>query len=189
MKVLIIFAHPDVENGSIANRIIINEVKNVKDVEVRNLYQMYPGFKIDAEAEQKALIESDVIILQYPFHWYSIPGILKEWLDKVFLYGFAYGSAGDKLNGKEFLVSTTVGGPDGSYQETGHNRFTIEDFLKPLQQTAKLTGMKFNKPLVTHNMVYIPGVYNERDDVEERARAHAGMLLQFINEKKCNKEH
>ncbi len=187
MKVLIIFAHPDVENGSIANRIIINEAKNVEDVEIRNLYQMYPDFKIDVESEQKALIESDVIIFQYPFYWYSIPGILKEWLDKVFLYGFAYGSAGDKLNGKEFLISTTVGGPVDAYQEGGYNNFTIEELLKPLEQTANLAGMKFNKPLVTHDMIYIPDVYNKKEEVEQRARAHAGMLLQFINEKTSNK--
>jgi len=187
MKVLIIFAHPDVESGSIANRIIINEVEGVKGVEVRNIYQMYPDFKIDAEAEQKALIESDVIIFQYPFHWYSMPGMLKEWLDKVFLYGFAYGSTGDKLNGKEFLISTTIGGPADSYKEGGHNKFTIEEYLKPLEQTANLAGMIFNKPLVTHNMVYISDEYNKREEVEQRARAHAGMLLQFINETTSNK--
>lgn len=182
MKVSIIFAHPDVENGSIANKIIIDEVKNLKGVEIRNLYQMYPDFKIDVEAEQKALVESDIIIFQYPFHWYSVPGILKEWLDKVFLYGFAYGSAGDKLTGKEFLISTTVGGGVDSYQDGGHNGFTIEELLKPLEQTINLAGMKFNKALVSHDMVYIPDVYNKKEAVEQRARVHAGMLLQFINE-------
>lgn len=182
MKVSIIFAHPDVENGSIANKIIIDEVKNVEGVEIRDLYQMYPDFKIDVQAEQKALVESDVIIFQYPFHWYSVPGILKEWLDKVFLYGFAYGSTGDKLTGKEFLISTTVGGAAGSYQEGGHNGFTIEELLKPLEQTINLAGMKFNKALVSHDMVYIPDVYNKKEAVEQRARAHASRLLQFINE-------
>ncbi len=158
MKVLIIFAHPDVENTSIANKIIINEVKNVEAVKIRNLSQMYPDFKIDVESEQKALVDADVIIFQYPFYWYSVPGILKEWLDKVFLYGFAYGSTGDKLKGKEFLISTTVGGPVDAYQEGGYNNFTIQELLKPLEQTANVAGMKFNKPLITHNMIYIPGI-------------------------------
>jgi len=187
MKTVIIFAHPNVESGSIANRIIFNEIEGVRDVEIRNIHQMYPDFKIDAEAEQKSLLESDVIIFQFPFHWYSIPGILKEWLDKVFLYGFAYGGAGDMLNGKEFLISTTVGGPAVSYQEGRHNSFTVEEFLRPLEQTAKLAGMNFNQPLVTHNMVYIPDVYNKKEEVEQRARAHAGRLLRFINETASNK--
>ena len=45
-----------------------------------------------------------------------------------------------------------------------------------------MAGMKFNNPLVTHNMIYIPDVYNEIEEIEQRARKHAGKLLQFINE-------
>ncbi len=180
MKTLIIFAHPDVESGSIANKIIINKVKNMEEVEIRNLYQMYPDFKIDVESEQKALIEADLIIFQFPFYWYSVPGILKEWLDKVFLYGFAYGSTGDKLKGKEFLISTTIGGPVDAYQEGGYNNFTIQELLRPLEQTANLAGMKFHRPLITHNMIYIAGVYNEQNEVEQRAKEHACKLLEFI---------
>ncbi len=186
MKILIIFAHPDVENGSIANKVIVDKVNNIEGVEVRDLYQMYPDFKIDVELEQQALIEADVVIFQYPFYWYSVPGMLKEWLDKVFVYGFAYGSSGDKLKGKEFLISTTIGGPAEAYQESGFNKFTIEELLKPLEQTANLSGMKFNRPLTTHGMVYIPGVYNKKEDVEQRAREHAAKLLQFIDEKTSN---
>ena len=104
IKTVIIFAHPNLESGSIANKIIINQIKDKTDIKIRNLYQLYPDFKIDVVAEQKALTEADIIVFQYPFHWYSLPGLLKEWLDKVFLYGFAYGSGGNKLNGKEFLI-------------------------------------------------------------------------------------
>ncbi|MCP4494315.1 MAG: NAD(P)H-dependent oxidoreductase [Gammaproteobacteria bacterium] len=188
MKVLVIFAHPDVENGSIANKIIVNEVKNVREVEIRDLYRMYPDFAIDVESEQKALTDADVIIFQYPFYWYSIPGMLKEWLDRVFVYGFAYGSTGDKLKGKEFIISTTVGGPVDAYKEGGYNNFTVQELLKPLEQTANLSGMIFNKPLVTHNMVYIPGVYNKEEEVQQRAREHADKLLKFISEKTSNKK-
>ncbi len=189
MKVLVIFAHPDVENGSIANKIIINEISKLEKVEIRNIHQMYPTFKIDVEAEQKALIEAELIIFQYPFYWYNVPGILKEWLDNVFSYGFAFGSTGDKLKGKQFIISTTVGGPEDAYQKDGYNNFTINDLLKPMQQTANLAGMIFNKPLVTHNMVYIPDVYNVKEEVEQRAREHASKLLMFINEKASNKSN
>jgi len=185
MKVLIILAHSNLENGSIANKTIINELKKIEGVEIRNLYQMYPDFKIDVEAEQQALIDSEVVIFQYPFHWYNIPGILKEWVDKVFLYGFAYGSSGDKLTGKELLISTTVGGPEDTYKEGGHNNFTISELLKPLEQTAKFTGMNFNKPLVTHDMAYIPDEHHKKIEIEieHRAREHAAMLLEFIAKK------
>ncbi len=183
MKTLVVFAHPSVEGGSIANKVIIDAVSSVEGVEVRNLYQMYPDFKIDVEAEQKALAHADLIVFQFPFYWYSVPGILKEWLDKVFLYGFAYGSTGDKLKGKEFLISTTVGGAAEMYQEGGANNFPILDLLKPLEQTSNLAGMNFNAPIVTHGMIFIPDVYGNQDEVEKRAGEHADQLVQFIREK------
>jgi putative NADPH-quinone reductase len=183
MRILVILAHPDVENGSIGNKTIINEVKKLKHVEIRDLYQMYPDFKIDVGAEQTALINADLIIFQFPFYWYSVPGLLKEWMDVVLLYGFAYGSTGDKLHGKECLISTTIGGPADSYQEDGYNSFTIPELLKPLEQTANLTGMKFNTPLTSHDVVNIPGLDVDKEEVEKIARDHASRLLQFINEK------
>jgi putative NADPH-quinone reductase len=106
--------------------------------------------------------------------------MLKEWLDKVFAYGFAYGSTGDKLKGKKFLISTTVGGQENEYQEGGENNFTLPELLKPLQQTAIMAGMKFNKPLISYNMIYIPGVYNEKEDVEQRAQEHVSKLLEEL---------
>lgn len=183
MQAVVILAHPDLESGSVANRLIIEMVRGISGVEIRDLYRMYPDFKIDIEAEQKALVDSDVIIFQFPFYWFGVPGMLKEWIDKVFSLGFAFGADGDKLNGKEFLVSTTIGGAADSYQEDGYNVFTIEQLLMPLEQTARLTGMKYNTPLISHRMVYIPGVYNKKDEVEDRARDHAGRLVQFINGK------
>jgi len=183
-KALIILAHPNVDKGSIANKIIIESVKTIKEVEVRDITKLYPSFNIDVQAEQSALMAADVVIFQYPFHWYSIPGILKEWLDKIFLHGFAYGSGGDKLQGKEFVISTTVGGPENSYQASGHNNFTMNDFFKPLQQTMNLAGMRFNTPLVSHDMVYIPGVdhKDKKTELEIRATAHGDKLLHFINQ-------
>jgi putative NADPH-quinone reductase len=180
MNALVILAHPDLENGSTANRVIIDTLSEAENVEIRDLYKMYPTFEIDVESEQQALINADVIVFQFPFFWYSVPGMLKEWLDKVFAYGFAYGSTGDKLKGKEFLISTTVGGQENEYQEGGENNFTLPELLKPLQQTAIMAGMKFNKPLISYNMIYIPGVYNEKEDVEQRAQEHVSKLLEEL---------
>ncbi|GLQ29597.1 NAD(P)H-dependent oxidoreductase [Litoribrevibacter albus] len=181
MKTVVIFAHSDVKNASIANRLIIDRLNTVDGVEIRDLYQLYPDFKIDIEAEQHAMSDADVILFQYPFHWYSIPGLLKEWMDRVFLRGFAYGP-GRKLEGKDFLISTTIGGPKDSYQEGGHNLFTVQDFLKPMVQTANFTGMKYNEPVVSHGMVFIPNGDNSREDIEQRAIDHADRLIQRLDD-------
>ena len=186
MKTLVIYAHSNEEQGSIANKTIIKKLKTEKDLKIRSLYSIYPDYNIDIQAEQQALLDADIIVFQYPFHWYSVPGLLKEWLDKVLLYGFAYGAGGDKLHGKELIISTTVGGGSETYQSTGNNHFTINELLTPLQQTASFTGMTFNKPLVTHNMVYIPNGPIKKDSIIKRAEEHADKLLNRLAILKLN---
>ena len=176
-KTLVIVGHPDLNGDSLANRIIIDRLKLESDVEIRNLAELYPDFAIDVAAEQDALLRADTIVLQFPFHWYSVPGILKEWIDKVLAYGFAYGSTGTKLNGKNFLISTTIGGPVDAYGPEGYNTYTIEELLRPLRQTGNLCGMKSIDPVVSHGMIYIPDVYNVKEEVERRAREHGEHLV------------
>ena len=44
---------------------------------------------------QVALVAADTIVFQFPFYWYSVPPLLKEWIDLVLEHGFAYGLEGD----------------------------------------------------------------------------------------------
>lgn len=179
-KVLIICGHPFLDESH-TNSVIINEVKaGLNSVEVRRLDTLYPDYQIDTEAEQAALREADVIVLQFPFYWYSCPALLKKWMDDVMTFNFAYGPEGDKLKGKDFMLSFTVGGPEESYDPLGYNHFTIEQFLFPFQQTAYLAGMNYRKPVYTHRMVYIPGVYNKLEEVQARAKDHAARLMAQI---------
>ena len=179
-KIVVISGHPDLEQSH-TNRIILDSLQtSLNDVEVRYLDRLYPDFKIDIEAEQKALLSAETIVLQFPFYWYSVPAILKKWIDDVFSYNFAYGSKGDKLQGKNFILSFTIGGPDEAYNPLGYNHFTIEQLILPLQQTAYLAKMHFCKPVYSHKMIYIPNVYNTKEEVQERARKHASWLIQAI---------
>lgn len=181
-QVLVISGHPNLES-SYTNSVIIEQLQHqVDDVEVRHLDKLYPNFDIDVEAEQQALIAAKVIVLQFPFYWYSVPALLKKWIDDVFSFNFAYGPQGDKLVGKEFMLSFTVGGPKESYDPLGYNHFTIEQMLYPMQQTAYLAGMNYNPPIYSHKMVYIPNVYNELSDVQERAKQHAERLAKWVNQ-------
>jgi len=175
-KVLVISGHPNLDK-SYTNKVIIDELmREIDQVEVRRLDLLYPDYGIDIEAEQQALLAADAIVLQFPYYWYSVPALLKKWIDDVFAFNFAFGPEGDKLKGKHFILSITVGGPEESYGPLGYNHFTIEQTLIPLQQTAYLAQMVYQKPVYTHSMVYIPGVYNKQEDVEEKARHHVKRL-------------
>ncbi|NME67372.1 NAD(P)H-dependent oxidoreductase [Flammeovirga aprica] len=177
MKTLMIVAHPELEK-SIANKYISTTIKEkVEDIEVRDIFKLYPDYKIDIEAEHEALLKADTIIFQYPFYWYNMPAILKAWFDAVFSFNFAYGPEGDKLKGKNFLLSFTVGGPSDAYSPLGYNHFRIEDFLKPMEQSAYLAKMNYLDPIYEHGMVFIPGVYNTQEIVEQRAEKQLDRII------------
>lgn len=114
------------------------------------MYQAYPDMDIDIEYEQNLLEKHDVIIFQHPFFWYSTPSILKEWQDMVLQHSWAYGSIGNALKDKLFLVVTSTGGSREAYSPSGHNRFTIKQLLAPIEQMVTLCKMTFLPPYVIH---------------------------------------
>lgn len=177
---LVILAHPHLDDGSIANRVIADRLAQEPSVTIRNLHALYPDFNIDAPAEQQALVDADTVVFQFPWYWYSVPGILKHWMDEVLTHGFAYGSTGKALNGKRLLLSVTVGGPEESYQASGFNTYPMEDLLHPIQQLANLCGMRFLAPIVSHSMVFIEGIYGVKDKVIADAQAHAERLVTIL---------
>ena len=88
--------------------------------------------------------------MQHPFFWYSIPALLKEWIDLVLEHGWAYGREGTALQGKAVMNATTTGGSEAAYQKEGHNSYTIRELLIPIEQTFRLYGMTHLPPFVAH---------------------------------------
>lgn len=191
MKTLVLLSHPNLES-SIANKTIIEHLKKMipnSKIKVRHLEALYPNYEIDVESEQSALLDADFLIFQHPLYWYSTPAILKKYLDDVMTWGFAYGTGGDKLKGKHFMQSITVGGSKEAYTPLGYNRFSVEDLLKPMQQTVYHTQMVYNLPMYSYGNTYILGIYNSISEVKENAIVHAEKLVAKIQEfSKGNKE-
>jgi hypothetical protein len=176
---LVILAHPHFDQ-SIANKAIIEELSRSDiDFEIRNLSALYPTFQIDVKAEQEALLKHQEVIFQYPFYWYNMPAILKHWFDEVFTYQFAYGSQGDKLKGKYFIPSFTVGAPESEYHTLGEHHFKVYEFCKNLAQTAYYAQMKYVEPLYFHGTSVNAGYTKE--DIEAKANAQAQRLLAFLS--------
>ncbi|KAM4791050.1 ribosyldihydronicotinamide dehydrogenase [quinone]-like isoform 2-T2 [Cyanocitta cristata] len=48
------------------------------------------GLSKDVVEEQKKVQEADLLIFQFPLFWFSMPAILKGWMDRVLVQGFAY---------------------------------------------------------------------------------------------------
>ncbi|GFG48575.1 NADPH:quinone reductase [Mycolicibacterium agri] len=98
---------------------------------------------LDVVAEQRKLEWADVVVLQFPLWWYSVPAILKGWIDRVFVKGFAYGIRdpqnpsrtlryGDgPLAGKKALTILTSGSPPAALGPRGING-RLDEVLFPL---------------------------------------------------------
>jgi glutathione-regulated potassium-efflux system ancillary protein KefG len=67
-KTLVVLAHPSIEKRSIANKIIIERIRALEGVQIKDLYSEYPSFKFNIEADQAALVEAESIIFQFPFY-------------------------------------------------------------------------------------------------------------------------
>lgn len=146
-QILLLFAHPAQEKSQI-NVPLFQAAQQLEHVTAIDLYKSYPNFRIDINSEQQRLLEHHTIIFQFPLYWYSTPALLKEWQDLVLEYGFAYGATGKALHGKGFQIIASAGNTDSSYSPLGQNRYPIHDFLRPLEQTAYLTGMVYHEPLI-----------------------------------------
>lgn len=106
----------------------------------------------DIAAEQDKLRWADAVIFQFPLWWFSMPAIMKGWVERVYAYGFAYGVGehsdarwGDRygegsLKGKRAMLVVTTGGWESHYSARGING-PIDDLLFPIQ----------------HGVLYYPG--------------------------------
>lgn len=147
-KILIVYAHPTYLSSRI-NKSLIEAIDNTSHITVHNLYAKYPSEKIDVAYEQQLLLEHDVIVLQFPFYWFSVTPLLKKWIDVVFTFGFAYGDGGDKLENKDLMLVVTTGGSKERYAKTVG--FNLVDLFKPLQYTAIYCGINYITPFVVDN--------------------------------------
>ena len=148
-RLLLLYAHPT-PRGSYLNRYLVNGLKDMPGLVVRDLYQLYPDLYIDSAEEQKHLGAADMVVMQFPIRWFSIPSILREWQDHVLTKGFAFGPGGRALEGKRFSVIVTTGAQETSYAPGKPHGAPIETYLAPLMQTALFCGMRAEPGYIIH---------------------------------------
>lgn len=197
MKVLIVYAHPEPDSltGALKDVAVEQLRSQGHDVRVSDLYAM--GWKAHADAadfgavaetnfmlasgeafengtlaadirsEQEKLLWADTVLLHFPLWWFSMPAILKGWVDRVFTCGFAYGAGGTAvprygdgaLAGRRAMLVVAVGGREPSYSERGING-PMDDLLFPIQHgILYYPGMDVLPPFVVHGAI---GVDDER---------------------------
>ncbi len=181
-NVVIICGHPDLKN-SLANKTILEEISALcPQVEIRKLCELYPDYQFDVKAEQAALEKADVIIFQYPMHWYGVPGLLKLYIDKVMEHGWAYGSQGTALAGKKLIASLTMGAPDAAYSAQGVMGHTVEEFSYQIKNFAAMCKLDFKKLFSVGGMMCVPGVTTDEQKAAlvDKAKKHAADIVECL---------
>jgi len=188
--VLVLVAHPDIARSRV-NRALAWAARTLPagDVEVRDLYALYPDYVIDIEAEQRALAPARTIVWVHPIQWYSMPALMKLWLDEVFAFGWAYGPGARALAGKCAWLVVSTGGAETSYLPGGSNGRPFEDFLPAYAQTAAIVGMRFLEPRIFHGahrasdaevQAFARGFARRLDELAHEARAQASPRMPAV---------
>ena len=141
-RTLIVIAHPDPNsfNQAIKTHLMATLKEQNHQVRVRDLYalgfdpvlsleelQRYDSqegdIPADVKAEQEEILWADHLIFVYPTWWWSMPGMMKGYVDRVFLPGFAFevGDQGIKglLAGKKAWIIQTTGSDQAYIEENG----------------------------------------------------------------------
>lgn len=116
------------------------------------------AFAPDIQKEIEKLLWCDVLILQFPLWWFSVPAMMKGWLDRVFVNGIAYGKGRrfdtGGLKGRKAMLALTT----ACYPEMAEPDGLLADIhisLWPLQAgTLAYVGMQVLPPFIAWSVQY-----------------------------------
>ncbi|MEQ8665436.1 MAG: NAD(P)H-dependent oxidoreductase [Rhodospirillales bacterium] len=114
---------------------------------------------LDIAGEIEKVLACDLLILNAPVFWFSVPAIMKGWIDRVFVSGAFYGGRRfyDRggLTGKSALLTMTLGGREHMFGDDAVHG-DLETMLRPLLRgTLHYVGMTVLKPFFAYHVPYI----------------------------------
>lgn len=114
----------------------------------------------DDIAEELALLQKcDLLILNFPLYWFSLPAILKGWIDRVFLSGVVYGGRNfyDRglMKGKQAWLTFTLGGREHMFGDDAVHG-DLNTMLRPvLRGSLGYAGFDVLEPFAAYHVPYI----------------------------------
>ncbi|KAM9816924.1 ribosyldihydronicotinamide dehydrogenase [quinone]-like [Neosynchiropus ocellatus] len=114
----------------------------------------------DIKEEQRKVEEADLLIFQFPLYWFSVPAIMKGWMDRVLTQGFAFSLENVYNHGvfkdKKAMLSFTTGAIETMFRPDGING-DINVALWPLQNgTLHFCGFEILAPQIFWCPVHSP---------------------------------
>jgi NAD(P)H dehydrogenase (quinone) len=108
------------------------------------------------------LLAADLLVLSFPMWWFSMPALLKGWVDRVFVMGALFGGdhglfEGAAQSGKRAMLLITTGGPRGSFRSDGAFG-AMDDFLFHIHRgMLEFVGYRVLDPVVTYGPAHLDG--------------------------------
>ncbi len=153
--ILVVYAHP-YPARSRACAALLEAIRGRDGLEIRSLYDLYPDFDIDGDAERSALERAQLVVWLHPFYWYGVPALLKHWFDHVLIKGWSHSEGGRALAGKDCLWVTTTGGGEEAFSAEGRHGHPFAAFEPPIRQIARYCGMKWLAPIAMNGAHEVP---------------------------------
>ncbi|MCJ8312626.1 MAG: NAD(P)H-dependent oxidoreductase [Saccharospirillaceae bacterium] len=174
---LVLFAHPSLQRSNV-HRVLFQSFKQLEKCTIQDLYELYPNFFIDIEVEQQLIKEHDVIVMQFPVYWFSMPALLKQWIDLVLESGFAFGKDGIHLKGKKFICVVSAGGSQDTYSQSAERDYSLKELFAPIEQMARYCDMEYLPPYVVYDSL--------NQSLADLTRHEANLFWLFENFDKTN---
>ncbi|GHE11679.1 NAD(P)H-dependent oxidoreductase [Klenkia taihuensis] len=81
----------------------------------------------EVRAEQRRIDAADHVVLVFPVHWWSFPALLKGWVDRVLITGWAFDAAADGrvvgcLQDRTLHLLPIAGATAGAWAGRGYDR-------------------------------------------------------------------
>ncbi|MGE4324090.1 MAG: NAD(P)H-dependent oxidoreductase [Sphingobium sp.] len=117
------------------------------------------GFAGEIDRSLQDLLWCDQLILQFPLWWFSVPAIMKGWIDRVMVKGLTYGGGRwyDRggLTGRRAMLSITTAAYEQMCSPVGING-SMDVILWPLQQgVLRFVGFETLKPNIIWSASYM----------------------------------
>ncbi len=152
MKTLIIVAHPHIGQSTVNRRWLETLRAQPDRFTVHELYRDYPDGKINVAREQALVEAHGSVVFQFPVYWFNCPPLLKQWLDDVLAYGWAYGSSGKAFAGRKLGIAVSLGAPAEDYRAEGAVGCTVAEALRPFELTARYINADYQPAFAFHTI-------------------------------------
>ncbi|MWV48095.1 flavodoxin family protein [Rathayibacter sp. VKM Ac-2803] len=110
------------------------------------------------QAHLDRLMRADLLVLSFPLWWFSMPAIMKGWIDRVFVMGATFGgehgifAEGGMRGRKAVLLLTTGGGGPEFAPDAADGYGDMRSFLFHIHRgMLEFVGYEVLPPVITHS--------------------------------------